>query len=86
MGNYNKVTACQRLLDSEGKTRGIGKEHVVFCGDSPNDEPLFAFFDFSVGVANLKTFEHHLSSLPKYLTEKANGSGFQELALHLLGS
>jgi hypothetical protein len=57
---------------------------VVFAGDSPNDAPMFAFFDHSVGVANVRRFDQLLADKPKYVTRAASGAGFAELAEHLL--
>ncbi len=83
-GTHTKVTACQYLLDGPLKKRGIGKENIVYCGDSPNDEPLFEFFEHSLGVQNLMRFADRMKCLPTYLSKTPNGSGFQEVASHLL--
>ncbi|MBS1960580.1 MAG: HAD family phosphatase [Bdellovibrionales bacterium] len=56
----------------------------IFAGDSPNDEPMFAYFPHSVGVANLANFIDRLKSPPKYLTAKPSGAGFVEMAEKLL--
>lgn len=86
VGSHTKVTACEWLLAGEGRARGVTRENVVFSGDSPNDEPLFEFFPLSVGVANVREFIPRMKALPAYLTEGAEGEGFQELARHLLGN
>lgn len=83
-GTHTKVTACEYLLNGPLKARGIGKENVVYCGDSPNDEPLFEYFPECMGVQNLMRFADRMKTLPKYLSKKPNGSGFQEIASHLL--
>lgn len=83
-GKHTKVTACRRLLELDGKARGVAQENVVFCGDSPNDEPLFQFFSHSVGVANINKFLDRLTYRPTYTTRKPSGSGFQEVVAHLL--
>jgi len=83
-GTHTKVTACEHLLETEGKTRGIAKDQIVFSGDSPNDEPLFAYFPHSVGVANIGPYLDQLKDAPKYVTERHEGRGFQELVDHLL--
>jgi len=44
---------------------------------------MFAFFDHSVGVANVRRFR---DLQPKYVTEAEAGAGFAELAAHLLRS
>ena len=57
---------------------------LAFVGDSPNDAPMFAHFDNSVGVANVARFEGSLEAEPKYLTRGFAGAGFAELVAHLL--
>jgi len=59
--------------------------HYAFAGDSPNDAPMFAFFENSVGVANIARFAGHLAASPKYVTRQASGAGFAELVARLLG-
>jgi HAD superfamily hydrolase (TIGR01484 family) len=83
-GTHTKVTACRMWLERFGKPDAIDAHRVVFCGDSPNDEPLFEFFPHSVGVANIAKFLDRLTYRPKYLTKKPSGSGFQEVVAHLL--
>lgn len=56
----------------------------IFAGDSPNDEPMFAYFPNSVGVANLANFIDRLKSPPTYITSKPSGEGFVEMAARLL--
>lgn len=56
----------------------------IFAGDSPNDEPMFAYFPNSVGVANLANFIDRLKSPPTYITSKPSGEGFVEMAEKLL--
>ncbi len=57
-------------------------EQIITIGDSPNDESLFvrAQFPISVGVANILDYRDRLEHLPVYVTKKAEGSGFCELA------
>ena len=62
------------------------QKDFAFAGDSPNDAPMFAFFEHSVGVANVARFEGALEAEPKYVTRGAAGAGFAELAAHLLGT
>ncbi len=58
----------------------------VCMGDSGNDQPMFAHFVHSVGVANLQKVAHTLLHLPRYLTPSARGAGFAELAEALLST
>ncbi len=61
-------------------------EEWIFAGDSPNDEPLFASFEHSVGVANLARFLPALQHPPRYLASQESGAGFVELAEKLIQS
>jgi len=60
------------------------REVAVFIGDSPNDEPKFAYFSHSVAVANIRPFLPRLVSPPTYITEEPAGAGFVEFAEMLL--
>src|SRR5918992_320906 len=86
-GEYDKLSAV-RLLFAErfGSDLERANQEVVFVGDSPNDAPMFAFFQKSVGVANVRKFENLLSEKPKYVTRAASGAGFSELVDHLVCS
>ena len=84
-GDYDKL-AMTRLLFAErfGWDLDARNREIVFAGDSPNDAPMFAFFENSVGVANLRRFESLAFQRPKYIAEAACGAGFAELARHVL--
>jgi HAD superfamily hydrolase (TIGR01484 family) len=84
-GAYDKLSMAKQLcaerfsMDPEAMNAGL-----AFAGDSPNDAPMFAFFERSVGVANVMRFAGSLEAEPKYVTRGFAGSGFAELAAHLL--
>jgi len=84
-GSYDKLAMSKRLF-AERFDCGAAqlREDFAFAGDSPNDAPMFAFFEHSIGVANVARFEGGLDAEPKYVTRGAAGSGFAELAEHLL--
>ena len=50
----------------------------AFVGDSPNDQAAFAFFDHSIGVANVARYEAALRPPPRYITRSPGGHGFAE--------
>lgn len=80
-GDYNKVTMTLRMLSQEfGLSEADAKKVVGFSGDSPNDEPMFAHFPHSFGVANLQKFASNLKVKPTYLAEKKGGAGFVQIA------
>jgi hydroxymethylpyrimidine pyrophosphatase-like HAD family hydrolase len=82
-GDYDKLAMTRRLFAERlGIDLGAANREVVFVGDSPNDAPMFAFFENSVGVANVRRFD--LLNEPKYVTRAPAGTGFAELAEHLL--
>jgi HAD superfamily hydrolase (TIGR01484 family) len=85
-GDYDKL-ATTRLLFAERFGCDLDRDNreVVFAGDSPNDAPMFAFFERSVGVANVRRYAQLLATAPKYVTRAASGAGFVELVGHLLG-
>ena len=60
------------------------KNEFVFCGDSPNDEPLFQYFPNSCGVANVKNFRSEMTHLPKYVSNLKGGKGFVEICKKFL--
>ncbi|MEW5863104.1 MAG: HAD-IIB family hydrolase [Pseudomonadota bacterium] len=86
-GTYDKL-ATVKLLFAErfGTDLARSQADYAFVGDSPNDAPMFAFFEHSVGVANVRRFEGKLEAAPRYVTQRACGAGFAELAAHLLGA
>ena len=56
----------------------------VFAGDSPNDQPMFAFFPNAVGVANVSEMADMMTDLPAWVPPSAGSHGFAELAEALL--
>ena len=57
-GDYDKLSMTRLAL---GEVFGFDidatPEAAAFVGDSPNDAPMFAFFPFGVGVANIRDFD-----------------------------
>ena len=86
-GRYDKLGMTRIMLaecfDIDLDSR---RDEFVFAGDSPNDEPMFAFFPHAVGVANIADFSDRLTHMPAYVTRGRSGSGFVELAEALLGT
>jgi len=84
-GSYDKLAMTRTLLAEEfGIDLDAEQQRCIFIGDSPNDAPMFAFFEHSVGVANVRRFKDLLPDKPKYVTRAVSGAGFAELADHLL--
>jgi hypothetical protein len=85
-GGYDKL-AMTRLLFTErfGTDLEAANAQFAYAGDSPNDAPMFAFFENSIGVANVARFAGRLPAPPKYMTRAQAGAGFAEIVSHLLG-
>jgi len=84
-GDYDKL-AMTRLFFREQFDRDLAvvRDKVVFVGDSPNDEPMFAYFTHAVGVANVRDFVDHMKHPPTWVTQREGGFGFAEMVAVLL--
>jgi HAD superfamily hydrolase (TIGR01484 family) len=84
-GTHTKLTGAtwivRRLL---ARDLDAGRDAWLYVGDSTNDEPMFAAFPLSVGVANIVEFADRLRRWPAYLTAFDRGRGFIEIAEALL--
>lgn len=84
-GDYDKLTMTLKFLKEEfGLNSDQAKKQSCFFGDSPNDEPMFAFFPLSFGVSNLVEFQDQLKSLPTFICTKKGGLGFTEASKLIL--
>jgi HAD superfamily hydrolase (TIGR01484 family) len=84
-GNYDKLSMTRVFFkDIFHLDLNSVRESVLFSGDSPNDEPMFAFFPNSVGVANIRVFMDKLSHRPAWVTRREGGHGFAEMAACLV--
>ena len=79
-GTYDKL-AMSRVLFRERFALDLDAANatVAFCGDSPNDAPMFGFFANSVGVAGIRRFDGVSFARPKFIA-----ASFEEFAAHLL--
>jgi hypothetical protein len=84
-GVYDKLH-CMRLLASElwGEDLAAERGRYVYCGDSPNDEPMFGFFPYATAVANVAGFVDRMAARPAFVTPAAGGEGFAELVDEIL--
>lgn len=86
-GDYDKLAMARRLFAERfALDLDSANASIVYVGDSPNDAPMFGFFEKSVGVANVRRFAGRLAAPPKFVTRASAGAGFAELAAHLLDS
>jgi HAD superfamily hydrolase (TIGR01484 family) len=78
-GRFDKLEGCRRLvaeLWGEDLDAVIGD--YAFFGDSANDEPIFAAFPLSIGVANVARFLPRMERWPAWITRGEGGHGFAE--------
>ena len=84
-GDYDKLGMTKTLawerwhLDLD-----TNKERFFFCGDSPNDEPMFHYFRYTAGVKNILRFADRMKHLPTFIASRAGGEGFAEIVGELL--
>jgi len=89
-GDYDKRRGLEHWL-AQGQpgltpkpAKPLRHEELLFIGDSPNDEPMFAWFKASVGVANLSRYLDRLKTPPRWITRSKSGAGFAEMARKLI--
>jgi HAD superfamily hydrolase (TIGR01484 family) len=86
-GAYDKLTMTKRMMrDVFDIELDVAKDHYAFIGDSPNDAPMFGYFPFSVGVANVAALADKCEAIPAFITLKPYGAGFAELADAILAA
>ncbi|CUB04616.1 HAD family hydrolase [Marinomonas fungiae] len=81
----DKYAMTERVLrEFFNVSAAVAKQQVLYVGDAPNDESMFAQFPLSVGVANIAKHLPALKHTPAFITESEGGGGFAELAEKLL--
>jgi len=86
-GQWDKIGMIKRVaqgvlgLDLD---RTVHNRRCVYVGDSPNDEPAFAAFDYGIGVANIRDFADRLEHPPAFVTPAVGGAGFAQVARKIL--
>jgi hypothetical protein len=79
-GDHDKAAMCARAarawwnLDLDAT-----RADWLFVGDSPNDQPCFAYFPVAAGVANVRRYLDGLSPPPAYVADSEGGHGFAEI-------
>jgi hypothetical protein len=80
-GDYDKLSTTKLMLSEDfGIDIEREKADFVFAGDSPNDQPMFAYFPNAVGVANVLEMADLMTDFPAWITPSAGAAGFAELA------
>ena len=76
-GDFDKLEGFRRFhRDAWGED--LDATRWAFFGDSANDEPMFAAFPLSVGVANVARFLPRMQRHPAWITPSEGGYGFVE--------
>ena len=84
-GRHDKLSTTRLFArDVLGIDLDAARERFVFCGDSPNDAPMFGFFPYACGVANVRDFLGRMPAMPAYVAEARGGAGFMEIADRIL--
>jgi hypothetical protein len=86
-GQYDKLSMTRLFVrDVLGLDLDATRERFVFCGDSPNDSPMFGFFPYGCGVANVLEFTGRMPATPAFIAASRGGQGFVEIADILLSA
>jgi HAD superfamily hydrolase (TIGR01484 family) len=84
-GSHDKLSTSLKMLAEEfGISGDEAVQLVAYCGDSPNDAPMFSHFPLAIGVANVVPFLNMMPAKPNYLTASEGGHGFAEFAAAVL--
>ncbi len=86
-GAYDKLSMTRMFVrEAFGLDLDTARSRFVFCGDSPNDAPMFAFFPFACGVANVMAFAGRMTAMPAFVASGRGGAGFVEIADRILAA
>ena len=84
-GDYDKVGMTKIFTqDRWGLDLDVDKDRFLFCGDSPNDEPMFQYFPYTAGVKNIINFAEGMRYLPAFVATQSGGEGFTEIVEAIL--
>ena len=80
-GSYDKLSMTRIFVKERwGMELDAVRDRFLFCGDSPNDEPMFEYFPYSAGVRNVLLFAERMRHLPAFIADSEGGKGFAEIA------
>ncbi|MGE5160228.1 MAG: HAD-IIB family hydrolase [Betaproteobacteria bacterium] len=86
-GTHDKLSMTRRLMREQfGVDLDAERDDFAFIGDSPNDEPMFAYFPHSFAVANIAPFVDELDHPPASVIEAEEGAGFVLFAERVLAA
>jgi HAD superfamily hydrolase (TIGR01484 family) len=87
-GNHDKLAMTRRLMAEQFDVDlDAARADFAFIGDSPNDEPMFAYFPHSYAVANIRAFAGQLEHPPAHVIDEGEeGAGFAVFAERILAA
>jgi len=84
-GEYNKLEMTRIFVQERwGLDLDSSKDRFLFCGDSPNDEPMFQYFPYTAGVRNVLDFADQMKHRPTFVSREEGGEGFAEIVTTIL--
>jgi hypothetical protein len=84
-GDYNKLGMTKLfVLEQWSLVLDDYRDRFIFCGDSPNDEPMFEYFPHAAGVKNILNFADRMKHHPAYVANQEGGEGFAEIIQTIL--
>ncbi|HLU64661.1 MAG TPA: HAD family hydrolase [Kofleriaceae bacterium] len=81
---FDKLSACKVVVAKVLGGDPADLSPYVYVGDALNDAPMFAGFERSIGVANVRRWWDELSHKPNFLTHGEEGAGLREVVDHIL--
>ena len=86
-GDFDKLSTARRCAkDLFGIDLDARPEALVYCGDSPNDEPMFAGFPLAVAMANFRPYVDLVEHTPAFIASRESGDGFVEVVDTILSN
>lgn len=86
-GTHDKLSMVRQLMREAFEidiAQSASRSQCAFIGDSPNDAPMFGYFENSVGVANVVALADQCQALPNWVTSRPSGAGFCEFGAAVL--
>ena len=78
-GEHDKLSTARRMAAEEFgiDASALARDHI-YLGDSPNDAPMFGFFERSIGVANVLDYAGRIQPMPAHVCRHRSAAGFAE--------
>lgn len=84
-GKYDKKRGLDYFLKGPlGMTEDEILNHSIYLGDSLNDQSLFGYIPFSIGMYSVQERRDEFETLPRYITQEGSGDGVVRVVDELL--